>query len=140
MRENHQKSCFNGVFQQLTTSAISILRIFRKKLRWFFKFFGNFSFVSFVQNFFMRQLGSLRSFWSENRQNPSHPRDFSVVWRFSIFGRALSISHVNYWELWLVDQILLVANFLFHGNSSIIFFLAVWRFSIFETCIIYYTH
>ena len=43
-----------------------------------------------------------RDFWFENRQNPSHPRDFSVVWRLSNFGRALSISHVNYWELWLI--------------------------------------
>ena len=44
-----------------------------------FESFGNFSFVSFVRKCFMKQLGSLRSFWSENRQNPSHPRDFSAV-------------------------------------------------------------
>ena len=69
--------------------------------------FSNFSgtfclFRSFVFCF-IKQLASLQLFWSENRQNPSHPRDFSAVWRFSIFGRALSISHINYWELPLID-------------------------------------
>ena len=72
------------------TSAISILRIIRKHVRSFFEFFGNVSFVSLVRFVFIKQLAWLRFFWSENHQNPSHPRDFSVVWRFSIFGRALS--------------------------------------------------
>ena len=67
------------------TSAISILRNFGTKNWIIFLFFGNFSFVSFVRKFFMEQLGSLWFFWSGFRQNPSHPRDFPAVGRFSIF-------------------------------------------------------
>ena len=98
------------------TSAISIFWIFRN-FSIIFRIFGNFSFVSIVRKFFIKQLASLRLFWSEFRENPSHPRDYSAVWRFSFFGRALSISHVNYWELWL-SKIIIKKNWSFFIDRS----------------------
>ena len=35
--------------------------------------------TTFVRKFFKKQVASLRSIWSKNRQNRSHPRDFSAV-------------------------------------------------------------
>ena len=35
--------------------------------------------TTFVRKFFKKQVASVRSIWSENRQNWSHPRDFSAV-------------------------------------------------------------
>ena len=43
--------------------------------------FDRFDNFSFIRKFLKRQIASRRSIPSKNRQNPSHPRDFSAVWK-----------------------------------------------------------
>ena len=51
----------------------------------FTKFFRRFFARSLAQFFLKMQLTSPRSIWSENRRNPSHPRDVWALWSFARF-------------------------------------------------------